>query len=97
VLCASDPYAVVGVTGAFDVTPDLVSGLATSTEAAIALLARLCPVPALNLLDPASRPALRRILEERLRIGDRGGAGTTSTAVGEPDPSRAVGGRTVSP
>jgi hypothetical protein len=97
VLCASDPYAVVGVMGAFEVTPDLISGRATSTEAAIALLAQLCPVPALNLLDPASRPVLRRILEERLGNRDRGSAGVTSTAVGEPDPGGAVGGRTVSP
>ena len=97
VLCASDPYAVVGVTGAFAVTPDLISGRATSTEAAIALLAQLCPVPALNLLDPASRPALRRILGERLGIGDRGGVSASSAVAGEPDPNRAVGGRTVFP
>lgn len=71
VLCASDPYAVVGVTSAFAVEPDLISGVATSTDAAIALLERLCPVPALNLLDPESRPALRRILEERLGAPDR--------------------------
>lgn len=70
VLCASDPYAVVGVRSGFAITPDLVSGLAASTDAAIALLERLCPVPALNLLDPASIPALRRILGACLGIGD---------------------------
>jgi hypothetical protein len=72
VLCASDPYAVVGVIGAFDVMPDLVSGRATSTEAATDLLARLCPVPALNLLDPGSRPALRRLLAGWLGRDDGG-------------------------
>lgn len=33
ILCASDPYAVVGVQHAFDLTPDLVTGPATNTSA----------------------------------------------------------------
>lgn len=79
VLCASDPYAVVGVIDAFGITPDLVSGRATSTEAAIDLLARLSPVPALNLLDPGSRPALRRLLAANF--------GTVTTGSGATDPT----------
>lgn len=66
VLCASDPYAVLGVMTAFGTRPDLVSGRATSTEAGIALVERLTGIEALNLLDPRSAPALRRLLGERL-------------------------------
>lgn len=65
VLCASDPYAVVGVQSAFGLRPDLVSGPAANTTAAVALVRRLADVPALNLMDRAARPALRAMLIER--------------------------------
>src|SRR5690606_28847089 len=58
VVCASDPYAVVGVMEAFKVKPDLVSGRATSTKAAIALVEKLAGVPALNMLDATRTPEL---------------------------------------
>ena len=63
VLSASDPYAVVGVTEAFGTKPDLVAGLCTSTRAGIELVERLSGAPALNLIDPASIPALESILD----------------------------------
>lgn len=66
VLCASDPYAVVGVMEAFGLRPDLVSGRATSTEAGIALVERLAGIPALNMLDPQTEAPLDALLEERL-------------------------------
>ncbi|MEP0548907.1 MAG: hypothetical protein ABJF88_18375 [Rhodothermales bacterium] len=66
VLCASDPYAVVGAIAAFGFAPDLVSGIATNTEAGLDLLARLTDVPALNMLDPASYPALDALLARTL-------------------------------
>lgn len=71
ILCASDPYAVVGVMSAFGTTPDLVSGRATSTEAGIALVERLTGIAALNLLDPRSGEALERLLVERLGVARR--------------------------
>lgn len=67
VLCASDPYAVVGVTEAFGTKPDLVAGVCTSTRAGIELVERLSDAPALNLIDPASIPALESILDA---VGD---------------------------
>lgn len=67
-LCASDPYAVVGVQSAFGLRPDLVSGPAANTTAAVELVQRLAGVPALNLMDGAARPALRAMLVERLGI-----------------------------
>jgi hypothetical protein len=66
VLCASDPYAVVGVMSAFGTRPDLIAGRATSTSAGIALVEKLVSVPALNVLDPASAPELAGLLRERL-------------------------------
>jgi hypothetical protein len=67
-LCASDPYAVVGVQSAFGLRPDLVSGPAANTTAAVALVQRLAGVPALNLMDRAARPALRAMLKEKLSL-----------------------------
>ena len=67
-LCASDPYAVVGVMQAFDRKPDLVAGGAANTESAVDLVDRLTGVKALDLQDRRSLPALRAMLRERLGI-----------------------------
>lgn len=66
VLCASDAFAVVGVIQAFNRQPDLVAGVATSTEAGIALIDKLAGVEALNLLCPSSQTRLLEILHQRL-------------------------------
>ena len=68
ILCASDPYAVVGVEKAFGLKPDLVTGLASCTSAAIDLVYKLSGVLALNVLDPESMPRLREVLRQKLRI-----------------------------
>jgi hypothetical protein len=67
-LCAQDPYAVVGVQQAFQRSPDLVAGGAANTEAAIALVQKLSGLPALNLMDPASRVELGKILRKALDL-----------------------------
>lgn len=67
-LCAQDPYAVVGVQKAFQREPDLVSGGAANTDAAIALVKKLSGLPALNLMDPASRDQLRLLLSKALGL-----------------------------
>ncbi|REK08200.1 MAG: DUF1611 domain-containing protein [Planctomycetota bacterium] len=66
ILCASDPYAVVGVMKSFDLKPDLVAGRATSTTAAVDLVEQLCNIKALNVLDRTAWPELERILAEGL-------------------------------
>ena len=68
VLCASDPYAVVGVQTAFDVKPDLVTGPAANTDAGIALVDKLTGVRAMTLMEEASVPELRRILQHKLEF-----------------------------
>jgi hypothetical protein len=68
ILCASDPYSVVGVEKAFGLKPDLVTGLASSTSAAIDLVKKLSGVDALNVLDPESMPRLRELLQRKLGI-----------------------------
>jgi hypothetical protein len=62
VLCASDPYAVVGVMRGYDINPDLVAGLATSTSAGVELVEKLTGVRALNLLDANSIAELQGML-----------------------------------
>ena len=69
VLCASDPYAVMGVQHAFGREPDLVCGPAANTDAATALVQKLCGVRSLNLLRREARGELGRLLGERLAIG----------------------------
>lgn len=68
ILCASDPYAVVGVQHAFGLKPDLVTGPATTTSAAIDLVEKLTGVHGINIADPDSIGAFRRFLAERLGL-----------------------------
>jgi len=68
VLCASDPYAVLGVQHAFGRKPDLVCGPAANTDAAIELVDKLCGVPALNLLRRRARPALQKMLKDCIGV-----------------------------
>ncbi|MEJ2535281.1 MAG: hypothetical protein P8008_07430, partial [Gammaproteobacteria bacterium] len=66
VLCASDPYAVLGVQRAFAdrLQPDIVAGPAASTSAAVDLVRKLTGLRALNLMDRATYPALLEILQD---------------------------------
>jgi len=67
VLCASDPYAVVGVMKGFDMDPPtFVAGLATSTSAGVEVVEKLAGVPAIDVLDRDSRSKLRGIVESAL-------------------------------
>lgn len=68
VLCASDPYAVVGVTQGFGFKPDLVAGIATTTSSAVKLVEKLSGIRALNLLDPESHPELGELLKTKLDV-----------------------------
>lgn len=67
-LCAQDPYAVVGVQQAFQRAPDLVAGGAANTAAAIALVRKLSGLPALNLMDPACHDELANLLRKALDL-----------------------------
>jgi hypothetical protein len=62
VLCASDPYAVVGVIDAFGTDPDLVSGRAAATDAGVELVRRLTGKQALNLFAAPGGEVLRELL-----------------------------------
>ncbi len=67
-LCAQDPYAVVGVKSAFAREPNLVAGGAANTSAGIQLVRKLADLPALNLLDPASHSQLCEMLSDSLSL-----------------------------
>jgi hypothetical protein len=66
VLAAADPYSVVGIEKAFNMRPDAITGLATSTDAACRLVESLAEIPAINVLDPESCPRLFEIVANRL-------------------------------
>jgi len=69
ILCASDPYAVIGVEEAFGtLSPDLVTGIATNTAAGISLLAQLTDRPAFNIRDKDTHDRLDALLRDRLGI-----------------------------
>ncbi|MCX2818050.1 MAG: hypothetical protein ACI9QA_000531 [Methanobacteriota archaeon] len=61
-LCATDPYAVVGIEEAFGHPPDLVAGIATNTTAGVDLVERLTDCSALNLGDESAKEPLAEML-----------------------------------
>lgn len=67
-LCAQDPYAVLGVQSAFKIMPNLVAGGAANTTAGIELVKKLTGLPALNLLQSNSHQRLTDMLKNALGI-----------------------------
>ena len=72
VLCASDPYAVLGVQTAYGpaLRASIVSGPAANTSAACDLVKRLCGLESLSLLDRRNYPTLCRKLRNALDLED---------------------------
>ena len=68
VLCASDPYAALGVMQAFDLQPSFIAGRATVTTAGAALTASLTGRPVVNLLAPEDFATAERILAVELNL-----------------------------
>lgn len=68
ILSATDPYAVHGLMKAFEINPDIVTGISSNTLGGRELVEKLCGVPALNLIDEESMPRLKSILRQRLGI-----------------------------
>ncbi|MGB5666932.1 MAG: hypothetical protein WBM53_08790 [Maribacter sp.] len=62
ILSASDPYAVYGLMKAFDIVPDIVTGVASNTLAGAKMVKQLCNVKALNLIDFTTTKELKRII-----------------------------------
>lgn len=62
ILSASDPYAVYGLMKAFNIKPDIVTGIASNTLAGKKMVERLCGIKALNLIDASSTKELKEIL-----------------------------------
>ncbi len=62
VLCAFDPYAVVGVSQGFGLKPDLITGVATSTSAGLKLVEKLTRIKALTLPEQKSWQQLGDLL-----------------------------------
>ena len=66
VLCASDPYAVLGAVHAYGFRPDLVTGTTANTEAGVQLANRLTDLPVLDLRRKQNLPELDQRLMEAL-------------------------------
>ena len=62
VLSASDPYAVYGLMKAFNIVPDIVTGIASNTLAGIRMVKKLCNVKALNMIDATTTKSVKKIL-----------------------------------
>ncbi|TFG78096.1 MAG: hypothetical protein E4H26_02775 [Flavobacteriales bacterium] len=62
ILSASDPYAVYGLMKAFEIVPDIVTGITSNTLAGIQMVESLCKVKALNLIDATTTKRLKQIL-----------------------------------
>ena len=73
ILCASDPYAVVGVEQAFGLRPDLVTGPATQTSAAVELVRKLTGLRGINIIDPDAKGLFRTFLADHLGLVNAGG------------------------
>jgi hypothetical protein len=69
-LCASDPYAALGVQTAYgeQIRADLVTGPAANTDAAVRLVRQLSGHHALNLLDRRNYPELVGLLKRALDL-----------------------------
>ncbi len=68
VMCAADPYGVVGITHSFGLTPDVISGIVTDTSAGVELVEKLSGVPAVTIGDRPSQLQLMEIVLEKLNL-----------------------------
>ena len=68
ILSASDPYAAYGLMKAFDLVPDIVTGIASNTLAGIKMVESLCQVKALNLIDSSTTKELKAILTAKTSL-----------------------------
>jgi hypothetical protein len=59
---------VVGVRDAFGLEPDLVSGPAAQTTAAVRLVQKLTNLPAINVIERRALPAFTEFLGQRLGV-----------------------------
>lgn len=64
ILCASDPYAVVGIREAWPVKPDVVAGPTANTSAAVELVKALTGLEAMNLMRRESHTRFGELLHE---------------------------------
>lgn len=62
VLCASDPYSVLGAIHDFGLKPDIISGIVADTSAGVALVEKLTGIKTITLSNPESQEELRQML-----------------------------------
>jgi hypothetical protein len=66
IMCASDPYAVVGVSQSFGLNPDVISGIVTANTAGVELVEKLTGIRAIGIGDRSSQVELVKIVLDKL-------------------------------
>jgi hypothetical protein len=66
VLCACDPYSVLGAIQNFRLQPDIISGIVSDTTAGIKLVENLTGIKAITLSNQESQQQLNQILQVKL-------------------------------
>ncbi len=75
VLCATDPYAVLGLMQAYGRTPDLVTGIAANTRAGVELVQRLVDLPCVDMRRKEALAEVDRLLRAHLKLDEGAGGG----------------------
>lgn len=65
ILCAADPYAVLGAVQSLRTRPDFISGMITNNSAGIQLVEEMSNIPTLNPRDAESLAMLKRFLQQQ--------------------------------
>jgi hypothetical protein len=68
ILCANDPYAVLGATDSFHLTPDIISGIVANTTAGIKLVNKLTGIEAICPTDDHAIEQLMPILQDKFKM-----------------------------
>jgi hypothetical protein len=66
ILCANDPYGVIGAIKGFNLNPDVISGIVTNTVAGVELVEKLTNIPAICPTDENGKLKLMSILQKVL-------------------------------
>ena len=89
ILCASDPYAVVGMSRFLEkegIHPDIVTGSATSTTAGLDLIRELCDIPPLSLASDKGISEMKKLLVDMLDVHGNDDDNSNNHEVASPTP-----------
>jgi hypothetical protein len=68
IVCANDPYGVLGLINSFNIAPDVISGVVTNNQAGVELVENLTGIKAVCPTDLHAEDKLISILKEKLPL-----------------------------